>query len=198
MQQEGEDGTIFDLFIVPTAGFDPATGELNEAGQLRMDKAAELIRQGKVRVLLILGGRRVSGPNEANLHFRYFVLNHPDVAEKVPVHVLAPACCTNRDIWKGRKEIRQILSSSGIDRKKARIGATSYTAHLRQIATVLQAIGLRHFQGVESGEKQVYSDRQIGLILGTTYLDPFWLFPPGLIFALMANRRAHQVYTHEK
>lgn len=183
-----------DLLIVPTAGLDTVTGLAPLDGRQRLDTAAALLKNGKALALAIVGGRRRTGPSEADAHAAYFRSRHRGLADKLAI-VSAPSTCTNRDLEAVEPELRRYLKSVGKNRSTAIIGTVSYDKHLAQISIVLRALGYRRIRTIPTTSKPHYEEWQLERLIAVTRQDPFWRKTvQGRMLAGLANRRLNQCY----
>lgn len=181
-----------DLLIVPTAGFDAATGIPTEAGRSRLRSADEALRFGETQAIAIIGGRRLSGPGEAEVYYRY-AQEHFDRVAMATVIVDASATCTNRNLLAVADKIRSYLASVGKDMATAELGVTSYEQHMERVAIVLRRMGYkRPIQHRHSFEPRAYPKDIEELFNWITKLDPGWKCL-GLPFVWLANRRLKEV-----
>ena len=173
-----------DVLILPTAHFNKRTGEPTPEGIKRINTAAALVKNSRVKSIAIIGGKRVTGLSEAEVYALYFATHFPEEYPTVKV-VQAEAMCTNRDLVAFLPELKKITPN-------LTIGAVSYSDHLDQIRIVLKSFGYADFTGFESGESKLYSNFVIWIIKITTKIDPKWSWL-GYPLVLKSHNRINQV-----
>lgn len=183
---------MIDILILPTGGFEPETGFPTIGGLRRINKAISLVKDNQVKAVIILGGRRKSGPSEAKVYYDFIMKRYPKLKDNVIWKYDGSACCSNRDLEKGQPLIRETIEELEITLSEVIIAVTSYYEHMKRMRITLRALGFPKVEDYDSGESRGYNPI-IELFLTTlTLIDPTWSWL-GLSLVWMSNRRENLI-----
>ncbi len=194
------------LVIVPTAGnfnLRLSNGLLTptHAGELRLDKAAQLLLANPGWKLAIVGGNRKNpDETEAEIYHQYFWKHYPQLGDRTLL-VLDKHKCTVHDMVDLAEELKAMAS----DMQAFDIGETiemvivTHPDHCRiariPLRTLIQTAEVRC---EPSGEERPYSPKMQAILLWVTQHDPlwrgFWSWP----FRALASRRENPPFKQFK
>jgi hypothetical protein len=150
---------MIDLAILPTAGIVWSTEENcwipTPSGKMRCDKLISMWKNGEIRAIAIIGGRRIGSQSEALTYAEYMRIHCPGIYIAI---VDAQATCTNRDLVAANDRIASFLQTRySQSPQESVIGIVSYQEHLERIEIVLRHLGFKNFVRILSGETANYT-----------------------------------------
>lgn len=168
--------------LVPTGGILEREGEWmpTPAGLCRIRTVVEEVRAGWAGTVFLIGGKRRTGPSEAEVYDAYLRALLAEAGLEAPRIVTdAQSVITNRDILLALPVLERELGVSGWRRRHgAGVRVVSYDLHYQRIRIVLGWLGFWKTERLPSGEERRYSLPMEGALIALTAIDPFFAWTP--------------------
>jgi hypothetical protein len=160
---------------------------------MRCDKLIVLWKEGWIKAIAIIGGRRLGiAPSEAAVYKDYMCRVCPEIAGSIVI-IDARETCTNRDLSAAYDRIESYLhTEANLAPNACIIGAVSYKEHLDRIEIILRHLGFQEIERILSGETPCYSPLMERSLTIITRIDPEWRWF-GWPLVWQANRRLHEI-----